>query len=104
MPIEPCSICRKSTYYSCPACMMDRAERVLICANSKCQHEHADKFCSQKIPRRSYLNKMIPAERAIRAAILSVERLEADERLTEAIVLLGKAMNKVADFVDKVNV
>jgi hypothetical protein len=45
---------------------------------------------------------MTPAEIAIRNAILEVEKVGADIRLTDAVCLLEKAKNKVADFVDGV--
>ena len=54
------------------------------------------------IPRRVYLPKNIPAEKSIRTAIASVEELPADPRLTDAVVLLGAALDSVADWVDDV--
>jgi hypothetical protein len=52
-------------------------------------------------PRRCQLNHMIEAELAIRAAINQVEELGCDVRLTNAVVLLSAAHDRVADFVDK---
>jgi len=52
------------------------------------------------IPRRAYLEKQVPAERAIREAIDAVESLPADTRLTDAVVLLGQAKDKVSDYID----
>ena len=52
------------------------------------------------IPRRIDINRYVPAETAIREAILRVEEMPADVRLTDAVVLLGQAKDKVADFVD----
>jgi hypothetical protein len=52
------------------------------------------------IPRRVRRDLMTPAELAITAAMEEVEKLGADERLTAAVVLLGAARDKVADFVD----
>lgn len=52
--------------------------------------------------RRNDLLEMTPAELAIREAVLLVERLPPDTRLTEAVVLLGQAQSKVADFIDGV--
>jgi hypothetical protein len=52
------------------------------------------------IPRRIDVNQLTPAELAIRNAMLEVEKMAADTRLTEAVVLLGQAKEKVADFVD----
>ena len=43
---------------------------------------------------------MSSGELAIRAAIHAVEDMGADVRLTDAVVLLGEAQSKVADFVD----
>lgn len=54
------------------------------------------------IPRRSDLRLNTPAERAIRAALEEVERSGCDVRLTDAVVLLDEAREKVADFVDGV--
>lgn len=52
------------------------------------------------IPRRNQLQEYVPAEIAIRNAMAEVEKMGADVRLTDAIFLLEKAKNKVADFVD----
>ena len=54
------------------------------------------------IPRRNQMQQWCEAERAIFDAIQAVERMAADERLTDAVILLGKAQNRVADFVDNV--
>jgi len=54
------------------------------------------------ILRRHNLNELSPAEIAFRNAMAEVEKLGADERLTDAIILLDKAKNKVADFIDGV--
>lgn len=54
-----------------------------------------------KPPRRIQVDKMIPAELAIRAAMAAVEELPPDVRLTDAVVLLAQAQEKVADFVDQ---
>lgn len=52
------------------------------------------------IPRSANLERFSPAERAIYDATAAVERMPADPRLTEAVVLLGQARAKVAAFVD----
>ena len=52
--------------------------------------------------RRCDVLRMTPAELAIRNAVIEVEKVGADERLTKAVVLLEKARNAVADFVDDV--
>lgn len=51
-------------------------------------------------PRRSDILRMTPAELAIRKAVLEVEKLPGDVRLTDAVILLSQAQNKVADYVD----
>lgn len=55
---------------------------------------------SDEIPRRIRLDQNTPAELAIRAALHAVEAAGADVRLTDAVVLLGAALDSVADFVD----
>ena len=57
----------------------------------------------QEIPRRVRLDQNTPAELSIRAAIHMVEAAGADVRLTDAVVLLGAALDSVADFVDGVD-
>jgi hypothetical protein len=51
-------------------------------------------------PRRSRIDCHTPAEAAIRAAIQAVEEVGAHELLTDAVDLLAKAQDKVADFVE----
>lgn len=51
-------------------------------------------------PRRSCLWLMTPAEKIMQKALIEVEGMGADIRLTEAVVLLQKAQRQVADFVD----
>ena len=58
---------------------------------------------SNEIPRRSRLDHNTDAELAIRAAVDAVERIGADVRLTDAVVLLQEAREAVADYVDGVN-
>lgn len=53
------------------------------------------------IPRRIDINRMSLAELAIRNAIVVVEEAGADPLLTDAVVLLGEAKEKVADWVDR---
>jgi hypothetical protein len=55
---------------------------------------------SNEIPRRVRIDLNTPAERAIYDAMIEVEKLPADVRLTEAVTLLGKARDAVADYVD----
>lgn len=52
-------------------------------------------------PRRICVDRFSPAERAIYDAVLLVEALPADLRLTNAVVLLQQARDSVADFVDE---
>lgn len=52
------------------------------------------------IPRRSRIDLLTPAERAIYDAVQAVESLPADVRLTDAVNLLQEAREKVADFVE----
>lgn len=52
------------------------------------------------IPRRADINRHSPAETAIREAILAVEAMPPSPTLTEAVILLGKAKDRVADYVD----
>lgn len=56
------------------------------------------------IPRRARVDLLTPAERAIREAIIAVEEVGADPLLTEALVLLGHARERLADYVDRENV
>lgn len=55
---------------------------------------------NDEIPRRARVDFNVMAEHAIREAMQSVEDLGADVKLTEAVVLLGKAKDAVADYVD----
>ena len=52
------------------------------------------------VPRRTCVEQMIPGELAIRDAILAVEALEANPRLTEVAALLEEAKDKLSDWVD----
>lgn len=54
------------------------------------------------VPRRCQLEHMTPAERAIYDAMGVVEAAGCDVRLTEAVILLQRARDRVADFVDGV--
>ncbi|MCY1720157.1 hypothetical protein OU798_07375 [Prolixibacteraceae bacterium Z1-6] len=51
--------------------------------------------------RRIRLDLLTPAEKSIYDAMQVVEKMAADERLTEAVCLLEQAQNKVADYVDE---
>lgn len=55
------------------------------------------------IPRRVDTQRYSPAEKAISDAMTAVEKLPADIRLTDAVILLGAAKARVADYVDGVD-
>ena len=50
------------------------------------------------IPRRARLDLHTPAEMAIRTAVLEVEAVGAHPLLTDAVILLSQAREKVADY------
>jgi hypothetical protein len=52
------------------------------------------------VPRRNRVDLLTPAERAIYDAVEAVEDLPPDERLTNAVILLQRARDHVADYVD----
>ena len=52
------------------------------------------------IPRRIRLDLNTPAELAIHNAMQEVEKVGADPKLTEAVILLSKAKELVSDYVD----
>ena len=54
------------------------------------------------IRRRDRLDLNTPAEVAIFKAMQEVEKSGADEKLTEAVILLAKARSLVADYVESV--
>lgn len=56
-----------------------------------------------EVPRRNRLDLNVKSELAIRNAMQEVENMSADERLTDAVILLEQAFNKVADYVDSNN-
>jgi hypothetical protein len=53
------------------------------------------------INRRNRVDLYSEAELAIRNATLEVEKIGADIRLTNAVILLGKAKDLVADYIDE---
>lgn len=55
-----------------------------------------------EIPRRSRIDLLTKEELAIREAMLAVEALGADVRLTATVNLLERAAGRLADFVDGV--
>jgi hypothetical protein len=56
---------------------------------------------NEAIPRRIDRTRMTPAERAITDAMQAVEIVGAHTLLTDAVILLGQAREKVADYVDR---
>ena len=54
------------------------------------------------IPRRSYTDRYCAAEYAIARAMAAVEKMPASVHLADAVVLLSRAKDKVADFIDAV--
>lgn len=52
-------------------------------------------------PRRANLQTMKPAEIAIHNAIQEVEKLGADEKLTNAVIKLQEAKELASDYIDK---
>ena len=57
----------------------------------------------EQFPRRVYKEQRVAAEILIDAARDAVEAMEADVRLTDAVVLLGAARDSVSDFIDKID-
>jgi hypothetical protein len=53
------------------------------------------------MPRRIDRRRWTPQETAIQACVDAVEALGADSVLTEAVILLSAAREKVADYVDR---
>lgn len=51
-------------------------------------------------PRRACVDQFTSAEKAIFDALQEVEKLGADGLLTDAVILLGEAQNKVADWLE----
>ncbi len=57
---------------------------------------------SNEVPRRCDITRLTLAEERIRGVMQAVEAMPADPRLTDAVCLLAKAKDRVADFVDGV--
>lgn len=76
----------------------------------KCTPNIRTPFCGKlgcewpkpKGARRADTDRYVKAETAIREAMLAVESMPADERLTDAVMYLSRAKDAVADFVDGV--
>jgi hypothetical protein len=56
------------------------------------------------VPRRARIDLLTPAETAIRNALIQVEKVGADVKLTDAVILLTKAQDLVADYIEKAEV
>lgn len=54
-------------------------------------------------PRRNRIDLLTPAEKAIYDAVQAVENLPADVRLTDAVILLQAARDKVADYIESIS-
>ena len=61
-------------------------------------------FTEAEIQRRNRIDLMHPAELSIRNAVQEIEKLPASVLLTEAVILLGRAKDLVADFIDTASV
>jgi len=89
-----------------PEFTQEQAEDVMQQAWLACvaaaKERHRSKSMNGSISRRNRIDLHTPEEQAIREAMQKVEEMGADIRLTEAVILLGKAQNKVADYVDGV--
>ena len=59
---------------------------------------------NSQIRRRDRIDLYTPAETAIRQAMLAVEEAGCHVLLTDAVILLGQAKDKVADFIDIVEI
>lgn len=92
----PCPKCGR--YHSCPP--TEPSPELLAEAEAYWRASLPDP-ATLGVPRRACLDRMTPAERAISDAIQAVEAIGADPLLTDAVVLLGQAKSKVADYVDR---
>lgn len=52
--------------------------------------------------RRCNIDRMTEAELAIRRAIIEVEKVGADPRLTDSVCLLSAAQTRLADYIDRI--
>lgn len=63
-------------------------------------YEDGRPCCEAMGTRRIDVTQLSPAETAIRSAMIAVEEMPADTRLTEATIHLQRARDKVADYID----
>jgi hypothetical protein len=56
---------------------------------------------SWTFPRRNCIDQLIPAERALRDAITTIDSLPGDVRLTEMVIRLTEEQNRLADWVEE---
>ena len=83
-------------------CLMS-AESIAYVRRLTNQRNYSDPPVAKRpdgFPRRNDVSLYCPAEAAIKAAVDAVEATGADVLLTDAVVLLGLAKDKVADFVE----
>lgn len=81
------------------ACTCGEGEGCSLCAEKPAIE--LPKSSAYGFPRRQCLYLMTPAELAIYNAVQAVEEVGADPLLTDAVVLLQQARDKVADYVDR---
>lgn len=73
----------------------------LIQGINECIQLYDEEFNQSKIPRRNRIETMCSAEYAIYIAMLEVEKMPADERLTKAIDKLQEAKTEVGNYIDR---
>jgi hypothetical protein len=59
-----------------------------------------DTIMENETPRRNRLDLNTPAEKAIYDAVQEVEKVGADPKLTDVVLLLSKAKDLLSDYVD----
>ena len=52
-------------------------------------------------PRRNCIDQLIPAEKALRDAIMAIDSLPGDVRLTDIVIRLTEEQNRLADWVEE---
>ena len=100
--ISSCPICSDLSHTTTP---LPYSYECTNCGNKKIKEEPQTTECiggETILPRRIQLDKCTPAELAIQNAVWEVEKMGADVRLTNAVILLSEARDQVADFVDGV--